>query len=80
MIFDYNPITGLIYKPLDDSFLIIDMELIPSEKSTAELLEEWAKFVKEIGISIINSKPEPVTKIFYPIMSNVFYEDLNEIL
>jgi len=74
MIFDYNPITGLVYTPLDESFFLIDISILPSGKSTSEILEEWRQCIKELGIQILDTTYKPTTEIFSPIISNVFYE------
>tara|TARA_R110000772_G_scaffold44329_4_gene101994 strand:+ start:517 stop:747 length:231 start_codon:yes stop_codon:yes gene_type:complete len=72
MIYDYNPITGLNYYTSERERFCIDFYMVPNNKTTEELLDEWRILIRETGIQLVNSAEEEpaVTPIPDPILTN----------
>jgi len=73
MIFNYDPILGLQYYSCENEYIYLDLTTIP-KMSPEEIIEDWYRLIRDVGIIFLNSKdPSPIEIIIYPIISNVPY-------
>lgn len=66
--FYYDPVLGLRYN-FHDSFLIVDVALIPQHQSIEEFMLQWDYYMKEH--SPVFCDPERLEESNFEIISNV---------